>query len=338
MRPAPFIVVSALLCGMAVWSQQGARVSAQAGGPATATVAAAPNIPGVVKGGTRWELAAAIEGAPNGPVALPDGSGVLICQFIPTYVGVVTSRVLKVDNNNRVSVFVDGAGGALGLAFDPKGRLIANQILPIKRTKIGVIYPRGQEAVLTDNFEGKAFNMTNDLVADKKGGVYFTDPIPNADQIKAGYAADPPAAYYITPGGKTIKIADGIGRPNGIQLSPDERILYIVDSFAEYLLAFDVQSDGTVRNRRNFGKVEGGTKSSADGLAIDSEGRVYLAARLQPGVQVFSPQGQHLGTIPAAGPGNLTFGGPDKKTLYASGSGGLQKLQMIAQGHKGRAK
>ena len=339
MRSAPVIVASALLCGVAVWGQQGAQVSAQAGQPpATKTVAAAPDIPGVIKGGTKWEMAAAIEGAPNGPIALPDGSGVLVCQFIPTYVGVVTSRVLKVDQNDEVSVFVDDAGGALGLAFDSKGRLIANQILPIKRPKIAIIYPTGQETMLTDNFEGKTFNMTNDMVADKKGGVYFTDPIPIGNQLEAGYVGDPPAVYYVTPGGKTLKIADGIGRPNGVQLSPDEKTLYVVDSFAEYLLAFDVQSDGTVRNRRNFAKIEGGPDGQPDGLASDSEGRLYLAARLQPAIQVFSPQGQHLGTIPAHTPGNLAFGGPDKRTLYSSGGGGLYKIQMLAQGPKGRAK
>ena len=338
MKPATVIAVAVLLWGATIWNDHAVRLIAQAGGSGTAAVPPAPDIPGVIKGGTKWEMAAPIEGAPNGPLALPDGSGVLVCQFIPTYVGAVTTRILKVDNNNKVSVFVDDSGGALGLAFDAKGRLVANQILPIKRTRVSVIYPKGKETLLSDNFEGKAFNMTNDIVADKKGGLYLTDPMPNDDQVKAGYAKDPPAVYYISPAGKTIKIADGIGRPNGVQLSPDEKTLYVVDSFAESLVAFDVQPDGTVRNRRNFGKVEGGTKSSADGLAIDNEGRLYLAARLQPGIQVFSPQGQHLGTIPAAGPVNLTFGGPDKKTLYTSGAGGLQKIQMIAQGIKGRAK
>jgi gluconolactonase len=104
-----------------------------------------------------------------------------------------------------------------------------------------------------------------------------------------------------------------------------------------------VQADGTVRNRRNFAKYEGVTKtatgfaSGADGLAIDTEGRLYAATTI--GVQVFSPGGQHLGTIPLSrAPQNLAFAGADKKTLYVVGRGVAFKVRMLAAGFKGRAK
>ena len=160
-----------------------------------------------------------------------------------------------------------------------------------------------------------------------------------------------------------MKVADGIERPNGIQLSRDEKTLFVNNTSGEYLLAFDIQSDGSVTNRRNFAKYEGATRnengvsSGADGLALDSQGRIYVAA--STGVQVFSPQGQHLGTIPLSRPPqNLAFAGAGKKTLYVVGSGALgpdgqefttpegvrnnaktiYKLPMRAQGFKGRAK
>ena len=92
----------------------------------------------------------------------------------------------------------------------------------------------------------------------------------------------------------------------------------------EYILAFDVEPDGTVKNRRNFAKYEivtqrpNGTpdvRFGGDGLAIDGQDRVYAATAA--GIQVFSPQGKHLGTIPVSrNPNNLAFAGPDKKTLY----------------------
>jgi gluconolactonase len=108
------------------------------------------------------------------------------------------------------------------------------------------------------------------------------------------------------------------------------------------MLAFDVQPDGSLRNRRNFAKyisVKGPADedNGADGLAVDSEGRVYVPTNL--GVEVFSPQGRHLGTIPfSRKPQNLAFSGPDKKTLYVVGGGVVFKVQMLAQGFKGRAK
>jgi gluconolactonase len=96
---------------------------------------------------------------------------------------------------------------------------------------------------------------------------------------------------------------------------------------------------GTVRNRRNFARYEGATQGAggADGLAVDSDGRLYVATPV--GIQVFSAKGQHLGTIPVSrSPQNLAFAGPDKKTLYIFGRGVAFKLQMLAQGFKGRAK
>jgi gluconolactonase len=153
----------------------------------------------------------------------------------------------------------------------------------------------------------------------------------------------PLAVYYINPAGKTIRVAEGITRPNGVLLSRDEKILYVNDTNGEYLLAFDVQPDGTLTNRRNFTKYEGVTRtpqritSGADGLAIDSQGRIYVCTTI--GIQVFSPQGQHLGTIPVSRPPqNMAFAGPDKKTLYVVGRGAAYKIQMVAQGFKGRAK
>jgi len=161
-----------------------------------------------------------------------------------------------------VSTFLENTGGANGMAFDAKGRLLATHV-PWGGTKVSVIYPKGSEAVLVDG---------------------------------------------------------------------------------EYLLAFDVQPDGSLRNRRNFARYEGVTKnasgvtvSGADGITIDGEGRLYVATSV--GVQVFSAQGQHLGTIPLSrAPQNLAFAGPDKKTLYVVGRGAAFKIEMLAQGFKDRAK
>jgi gluconolactonase len=300
-------------------------------GPPTETVA--PEIPGVVAGGTKVQVIKDGFQGTEGPIALPDGSLI----FTETN----ANRITKIDKDNNISSFLENTNGSNGLAFDSKGRLISVQTTP-GQTKIGVVYPKGAEAVLADSYEGKPFGRPNDLVVDKKGGVYFSEPGPNA-QPGAPPAALPPAVYYIPPGGRAVKIAEGIERPNGIQLSRDEKTLYVNNTSGEYLLAFDIQPDGTVKNRRNFAKYEGvaktatGVNSGADGLAIDSQGRVYVAT--STGVQVFNPQGQHLGTIPLSrAPQNLAFAGPDKKTLYVVGRGAAFKIQMIAQGFKDRVK
>ena len=293
----------------------------------------ATEIPGVIAGGAKVRFLRDRYQGTEGPIALPDGSIV----FTETQ----RDRLMRVDQDGNGSRWLFNTNGANGLAFDSEGRLIAAQTVPGK-TAISVIYPAGKEKVLSDNYEGKPYGRPNDLVVDKKGGVYFTDPGPNAEP-GAPPAPLPPAVYYIPPGGKSMQVVTDIARPNGIQLSPDEKTLYVNDTRGENLIAFDIQPDGTLRNRRNFAKYVGVERnggqinSGADGLAVDNEGRVYTTSNA--GVDVFSPQGQHLGTIPVSRrPQNLAFAGADKRTLYIVGRGATFRVPMLAQGYTGRVK
>src|SRR6185436_18064734 len=140
------------------------------------------------------------------------------------------------DKDDVVSTFLENTNGSNALSFDAKGRLISVQTTP-GQTRIGVVYPKGSEATLADNFDGKPFGRPNDLTVDKKGGVYFTDPGPNAAP-GAPPAPLPAAVYYIPAGGKAIRVAEGIERPNGILLSKDEKTLYVNNTNGEHLLAF----------------------------------------------------------------------------------------------------
>ena len=184
-----------------------------------------------------------------------------------------------------VSVYLENANAPNGLAFDSAGRLIAVQRAKIQ---IGVLTPTVQ--MLADSYQGQPIATPNDLVVDKKGGVYFTE---------FGSATVKTCVYYIRPDRTVIKVADDIERPNGVQLSRDEKTLYVANTNGEFLLAYDVRDDGTVGNRREFGKLEGvrktdtGVTSGADGLAIDADGRVYVTTI--PGIQVFSAGGSIQG-------------------------------------------
>jgi len=322
---------------MTVLSQERGGRGGQPQPPPTET--AAPNIPGVVAAGTKVQpIKDGFQGT-EGPIGTPDGSLI----FTETN----ANRITKIDASGNTSTFLENTNGSNGLAWDSKGRLISVQTTA-GNTKIGVIYPANAVAVLADNFEGKPFGRPNDLVVAKNGAVYFTEPGPNVGRGAAPPPVPPlpPAVYYIPPaGGKAVKAAEGIERPNGIMLSMDEKMLYVNNTQGEYIVAFDVQPDGTLRNKRNFAKYEGVTRneqtgafnSGADGLAIDSQGRLYAATNA--GIQVFSPQGQHLGTIPLSRrPQNLAFAGPDKKTLYVVGSGAAFKIQLLSQGFKDRGK
>ena len=323
MRPrATFLVLLFMLRGTLSFGQD-----AETFRPTETT---APSIPGVVAGGTRVQVVAQGLRGTEGPIAAPDGSLLLTEQQ--------ANVITKIDAQGNRSTFLDNTNGCQGLTYDPKGRLIG--VLPATK-QIGVLMPT--RMVLADTFEGRPFLGPNDLVADRKGGVYFTDPggYPPAGQ----FLTDIPAVYYLRPNGSVIKIADDIARPNGIILSPDEKTLYVANTLSAFVTAFDVQPDGSVRNARNFVRLAGitmtnrGVRSGADGIAVDEAGRLYVTSTI--GVQVIGPDGKHLGTIPIGnpdGPQNLAFAGPDKKTLYVVGDGAVWKIAMLAQGPKGRAK
>jgi gluconolactonase len=304
--------------------------------PAVREVSVA-GIPDVIAAGATWSLVWHGTDNADGIVGTPDG-GLLFAQEQP-------SRVSKLDSSDKVSVLAEDTRGAGSLALDAQGRIFAVQRTctdpglnaPCSEpTTIGIIHPVSERKLLADKFNGKPLGRLNDLVADRKGGVYFT----------VG------GVYYASPEGIVSSIGENL-RTNGIMLSPDERTLYVTNG--PMIVAFDVQPDGTVRNQRDFAKLEAG--GSGDGMAVDGAGRLYVTSNA--GVQVFSLEGRYLGLIPT--PRNVisvAFSGPDKKTLYVVGSGALDgagkevttpsgvrnnaksifKIPMLAQGFKGRAK
>ena len=326
------LTLAAAICALSM------ALSAQGRGgpplpPAADTVA--PDIPGVVKGGTRVQLLKEGLDGTEGPIAMPDGSVI--------FSEINANRLIRIGSDDTFSTFLENTGGTTGLQFDRQGRLYA-AVVPWGTTKFSILYPEAAKKVVIDNYDGKPFGRPNDLVILRSGGMYFTDSA-NAQPRPAEPLPLPAAFYYLPPGAaKATQVLTDVGFPNGVILSRDEKVLYLNNSAGEFLIAFDVQPDGSLTNRRNFAKYEGVKpnaagvpQSGADGLTIDGEGRLYVAA--SNGVQVFTSQGQHLGTIPTPRPPqNVAFAGPDKKTLYIVGRGVVSKVSMLAQGFKDRPK
>ena len=171
--------------------------------------------------------------------------------------------------------------------------------------------------------------VINDLVADSKGGVYFTMG----------------GLFYAAPDGKVTRYGENL-TTNGIILSANEKTLYVTNGPA--IAAFDVQQDGSLTNQREFAKL---TSGGGDGSTIDSKGRLYVTTN--GGIEVLGPDGKSLGVIGTPrGAISCAFGGKGKKTtLYALLRGGTDAsgadqanvaqvwaLQVTAEGYKGRAK
>jgi gluconolactonase len=293
-------------------------------------------IPGVIAAGSKWILVWQGTDNADGIVGTSDG-GLLFAQEQP-------SRVSKLDRNGNASVFLEDTHGTGALAIDAKGRILGAERTCTdpgrhpedckEPTAIAILAP--QRRILADNIEGKPLGRLNDLIVDKKGGVYFNGS----------------GLFYAGPDAKVSRVGQNI-RTNGIMLSRDEKTLYVTNGGE--IVAFDIQPDGAATNQRVFARLEAG--GNGDGMAIDSEGRIYVTSR--PGVQVLSPEGKYLGVIPTPRDViSVAFSGPDKKTLYVVGSGALgpggkefrtpegvrnnaksiYKIEMLAQGFRGRAK
>ncbi len=299
---------------------------------AQAEVAVTPDIPGVVSKDTPVEFIKDGFDGTEGPIGLPDGS----VLFTETK----ANRIVQITPDSKVSSYLENSNGSNGLALSPNGDLISVQNL---KSRVGIVYPKGREKTLAENFQGQAFQRPNDLVLDKKGGIYFTDIGTRPSAENPNPPASTPGLYYITPDGALKLVATDIERPNGVQLSRDEKVLYVANTAGEYVLAYDIAADGAITGKRNFAKLAGfaqtdkGPSSGADGLAVDNEGRLYVASNV--GVEVFSEAGQALGIIPIPQkPQNLAFAGIDKKTLYVVGRGAAYKVNVLTPGFKGRAK
>jgi gluconolactonase len=298
-----------------------ARVTLAALGIAAALAlpALAQGIPGVIAPGVEAELVQEGFTFTEGPLGMADGSLL--------FTDIRVSRIHRLDASGKITTLHEQTNGANGLALARDGELLAAEG---EGKRVSRRNRDGTVTVLTDDFEGKPFLAPNDLIVDAKGGIYFTDPGP-----RPVVPGRPTFVFYLAAGAKQPVLLDGqVARPNGLTLTRDGKTLIVDDTIGPTVYAYDVQQDGTVKNKRTFAElrdIPAGKESGADGVALDSQDRLYVTTLT--GVQVFDPKGQYLGTIKVARqPANAAFGGPDKRTLYITAREGLYRVKLLAQG------
>jgi len=276
-------------------------------------------IAGVVDKGETVQLVKEGFAFTEGPVPTKDG-GIYFSDLL------TSDRIHRLTPDGAITVLREQTHGANGLAVNRNGDVFAVESGSKRVSK----FANGKATTVTDGSPDKPLLAPNDLILDSKGGIYFTDPGPRP--VVAGRIV---YVYYLPPGArKPLMLDDKIARPNGIILTTDGKTLIVDDTVGDTIFAYDVQADGTVRNKRPFAKlhdIPAGENSGADGMALDRDNRVYVAALT--GIQVFDKTGKYLGTIAVPRqPSNVAFSGPDKKTLYITAREGLYRLRMLSQG------
>ncbi len=230
------------------------------------------------------------------------------------FADVGANQIHKVDAAGKISLFVAQSEGVGGLMFGADGRLYGCQ--------------GGLKRIVTFDAEGKAKTLSegvagNDLAVTRDGGVYFTD-------------FDNGKVWYVSPQGEQRVVDEGIKRPNGLILWPDGKTLVVAEFAGQHLWSFQVQADGGLTAKQPFYTMRllpGRTESGADGMAVDTMNRVYVATHA--GIQVFDEQGrlwEVLAKPQNAFLSNVEFGGPDWGTLYVTCGDKVYALKSKAKG------
>lgn len=273
-----------------------------------ASAAAAQDMPlsQVLIEGEGWELAASGFKFTEGPAV--DAEGNLFFSDVPN------SRIHKLDAEGKLSVFVERSYSTNGLMFGPDGRLYGCQN---GKQRIVAFDRRGQATTIVEGVE------SNDLVVNGAGGIYFTDPTHRR-------------VWYVNPEGEKRVVDEGIERPNGIILWPDQGTLVVADTSSQYLWTFRVETDGDLKFKEGYYSarlIPGREGSGADGMTIDSLGRLYVAT--YAGLQVFDPTGRSCGVIlkpQRAFLSNVVFAGPKLDTLYVTSTDKIYRRKTQATG------
>jgi gluconolactonase len=259
----------------------------------------------------------------EGPAGDADGN--LYFSDIPA------EKIYKRTAKGQLSVFIEKSGHANGLMLSGKGELYACEM---DGQLVAYNLKTKERRVVAGKYEGNRFNAPNDLVIDKTGGVYFTDPSFRAPKpMPQGKLA----VYYAAPDGKVTRLIDDLPNPNGVKLSPDEKTLYVIPTGPAEMKAYPVEAPGKIGAGRVFctlklPKSDKANTGGGDGMTIDEKGNLYITSTL--GLQVFDPMGKALGiiTLPEQ-PANCTFGGPGNNTLIVTARTSVYMVPMDVKGH-----
>ncbi len=230
------------------------------------------------------------------------------------FTDIPNNRILKVSLDGRITVFVEQAQRPCGMMFGPDGKLYVCQ--------------NGEKSIMAYDTDGHETAIaegmgSNDVCVDHKGNLYVSDSA--RKQI-----------WLITPAHEKRVVDKGIGTPNGLRLTPDQTFLLVADTYGRSVYSLQVQPDGSLTNKQPYCHLhtpEDSTDSGADGIAFDTQGRLYVTTRL--GLQICDPAGRVLGIIPKPQEhwlSNVVFGGKDFDELYVTCADKVFKRKVRATG------
>jgi gluconolactonase len=238
--------------------------------------------------------------------------GYLIFSDIPS------DKLLKWVPGHEIEIFRSDAHGPAGNAFDTQGRLYTCETRTRRVTRTD---KTGKIEVLAEQWEGKRLNAPSHVTVGKTDHVYFTDPAfgGQADHRELDFYG----VYHLPPKGPMKLVAKSTGRPNGIALSPNGRVLYVTNSDDRNVRAYDIDRNGDSSNER---VLISGIKAIPLGVNTDDKGNLYVAAG---GIAIYSPEGRLIHMMPLHDlPSASTLGEVDLKSLFVTARGNVYRARL----------
>ncbi len=273
---------------------------------------------------------------PEGPVAMPDGSVLLV--------EIEAGRITRVSPDGIKTTVAEPGGGPNGLAIGPDGHLYCCNNGGFRYVeRDGLLIPHGQpddysggrieridlatgavEVLYRDGDHGCTLRGPNDIVFDRHGGFWFTDHGKTRARER-----DVTGVFYAHADGSMLReVVFPLENPNGIGLSPDGRTLYAAETYTCRLMAFDVTGPGEVAATQGLGGPGRPLFRPAgykffDSLGVEECGNICVATISEAGITVVSPDGELVEFVPTPDPftTNICWGGEDRRTAFITLSG-----------------
>lgn len=250
----------------------------------------------------------------EGPVWSPEGF--LLFSDVPN------SKIHRWTPGKPVEVFRQDRNFGNGNALDAQGRLYTCESISRRVVRTD---KKGKVEVLAERFEGKRFNAPNDIVVRRDGHIWFTDPAFGGQMDTR--ELDFNGVFHLPPKGPPELVAAYKTRPNGVTLAPKGGTLYVADSDAKCVRAWDLDHQGRAANER---VAVSAIRGVPDGIRTDEKGNLYVAT---DAIAVYSPEGKLLATIEIPEKAsNCAFGGADYQTLYVTAETSVYRVRLNVKG------
>ena len=246
-----------------------------------------------------------------------------------TFVDIRRSQIIRLGTDGKTVIIRESSGESNGMTFDKQGRVVICEMVNRRLTRM----ENNTYTVVADKVDGKRLNRPNDVIGKSDGSLYFTNP--GRERLEpADVDLDTNNVLRVKPDGTVDVIIPQFDYPNGLAFSPDEKILYVANTRPDkFIMAYDVNADGTVSNGRHFADMSSEEAGVPDGMKVDVEGRVYCTG--PGGCWVFERSGELIGIIKLPEyPANCGWGGPDNKTMYFTANTSVFSMRMKTAGTK----